>query len=204
MSEDDTDATTGERDTTVLVVDDERGLADLYAIWLEDDYDVRSAYNGSEALDALDASVDIILLDRQMPDVSGDDVLAEVRDRGIECRVAMVTAVEPELDIVDLGFDDYLRKPVDRETLLSTVQRLVRRSTYDSTVTDFFATARKHALLSESEDPSVTESEEFGSLEAELDALRGELDSVVAGFDGADYEVLFRRLSPETDDTDEG
>ena len=203
MSEDETDATAGEHDTTVLVVDDERGLANLYGIWLEDDYEVRTAYNGSEALEALGRDVDVVLLDRQMPDVSGDDVLAEVRDRGIDCRVAMVTAVEPELDIIDLGFDDYLRKPIDRETLLSTVERLVRRSTYDATVTDFFATARKHALLSDSEEPSVTESEEFAALEAELDDLRGELDSVVADFDGADYEVLFKRLST-TDDTDDG
>lgn len=204
MSEDDTDATADEPDDTVLVVDDERGLADLYAIWLEDDYDVRTAYNGSEALDALDPAVDVVLLDRQMPDISGDEVLAEVRDRGIDCRVAMVTAVEPELDIIDLGFDDYLRKPVDRETLLATVERLVRRATYDTTVTDYFATARKHALLSESEDPGVTESEEFAGLEAELDDLRGELDDVVADFDGADYEVLFRRLSGPADETDDG
>lgn len=204
MSEDDTDATADEPDDTVLVVDDERGLADLYAIWLEDDYDVRAAYNGSEALDALDPAVDVVLLDRQMPDISGDEVLAEVRDRGIDCRVAMVTAVEPELDIIDLGFDDYLRKPVDRETLLATVERLVRRATYDTTVTDYFATARKHALLSESEDPGVTESEEFAGLEAELDDLRGELDDVVADFDGADYEVLFRRLSGPADETDDG
>ena len=204
MSDADTDATTGEHNHTVLVVDDERGLADLYAIWLEDDYEVRTAYDGAEALDALDASVSVVLLDRQMPDISGDNVLSELRDRGIDCRVAMVTAVEPELDIIDLGFDDYLRKPVDRETLVATVERLVRRSTYDATVTDFFATARKHALLSESEDPTVADSEEFASLETELDDLRGELDSVVADFDGADYEVLFRRLSVETDDTNDG
>ena len=204
MSEDDTDATADEPDDTVLVVDDERGLADLYAIWLEDDYDVRTAYNGSEALDALDPAVDVVLLARQMPDISGDEVLAEVRDRGIDCRVAMVTAVEPDFDIIDLGFDDYLRKPVDRETLLATVERLVRRATYDTTVTDYFATARKHALLSESEDPGVTESEEFAGLEAELDDLRGELDDVVADFDGADYEVLFRRLSGPADETDDG
>jgi DNA-binding response OmpR family regulator len=203
MSEDDTDATADEHEHTVLVVDDERGLADLYAIWLEDDYDVVTAYDGTAALDALGPAIDVVLLDRQMPDVSGDDVLAEVRDRDLDCRVAMVTAVEPELDIVDLGFDDYLRKPVERETLLETVERLVRRSQYDETVTDFFATARKHALLAESDDPSVTESEEFATLETELATLRTQLDSVVTDFDSDDYEVLFRRLSPGADETDD-
>jgi DNA-binding response OmpR family regulator len=203
MSDADTDDTVAEDDATVLVVDDERGLADLYTIWLEDDYDVRTAYNGTEALEALDDAVNVVLLDRQMPDISGDDVLHELRDRDIQCRVAMVTAVEPELDIIELGFDDYLRKPVDRDTLVETVERLQRRSTYDDAVQEYFSAARKHALLSESEDPSVTESEAFESLDDRLDELRGELDAVAAGFDDDDFEVLFRRLSDGSPDDDE-
>ncbi|MCD2202614.1 response regulator transcription factor [Halobacterium sp. KA-6] len=184
-------------EATVLVVDDEEGLADLYAIWLRDRYTVETAYDGEAALTALDEDVDVVLLDRQMPGVSGDDVLDTIRERGLDCRVAMVTAVEPELDIVDLGFDDYLRKPVDRETLRETVDRLLRRSAYDETVQRYFAAARKHALLTESNDPSVTESTEFETLEDRLDDLRSRLDDVVDEFDEDDYEVLFRRLSAD-------
>jgi len=182
---------------TVLVVDDEEGLADLYAIWLREEYAVETAYDGEAAIDALDENVDVVLLDRQMPGVSGDDVLETIRERGLDCRVAMVTAVEPELDIVDLGFDDYLRKPVDRDTLRETVDRLVRRSAYDDTVQRYFAAARKHALLTESNDPTVTESAEFETLEQRLDDLRGRLDDVTEDFDEDDYEVLFRRLSAD-------
>ncbi|NIB99324.1 response regulator [Halobacterium sp. R2-5] len=192
----------GDGEATVLVVDDEEGLADLYAIWLRDRYAVETAYDGDAALDALDETVDVVLLDRQMPGVSGDDVLEAIRDRELDCRVAMVTAVEPELDIVDLGFDDYLRKPVDRETLRETVDRLLRRSAYDEAVQAYFAAARKHALLSESNDPSVTDAEEFEALEARLAALRGRLDDVVEDFDEDDYEVLFRQFSAE--DPDDG
>jgi DNA-binding response OmpR family regulator len=192
------EGTADERDeATVLVVDDEEGLADLYAIWLRDRYTVETAYDGEAALTALDEDVDVVLLDRQMPGVSGDDVLDTIRERGLDCRVAMVTAVEPELDIVDLGFDDYLRKPVDRETLRETVDRLLRRSAYDETVQRYFAAARKHALLTESNDPSVTESAEFETLEDRLDDLRSRLDDVVDEFDEDDYEVLFRRLSAD-------
>ncbi|GAA0273639.1 response regulator [Halobacterium noricense] len=184
-------------EATVLVVDDEEGLADLYAIWLRDRYTVETAYDGEAALAALGEDVDAVLLDRQMPGVSGDDVLDTIRERGLDCRVAMVTAVEPELDIVDLGFDDYLRKPVDRETLRETVNRLLRRSAYDETVQQYFAAARKHALLTESNDPSVTESAEFEALEDRLDDLRSRLNDVVNEFDEDDYEVLFRRLSAD-------
>jgi DNA-binding response OmpR family regulator len=200
MSDADTDASGTVDEPTVLVVDDERGLADLYAIWLEGEYDVRTAYDGESALEALDDTVAVVLLDRQMPDVSGDEVLETLHERGLDCSIAMVTAVEPELDIIDLGFDDYLRKPVEKETLRDTVDRLLRRASYDDAVQAYFATARKHALLVESGDPNVTESDEFAALQDDLENLREELDEVVASFDETDYEVLFRSLSQESDD----
>jgi DNA-binding response OmpR family regulator len=192
-----------EEEATILVVDDERGLADLYTIWLRDRYTVDVAYDGETALQELNEDTDVVLLDRQLPDVSGDDILETIRERGLDCRVAMVTAVEPQLDIVDLGFDDYLRKPVDRETLRNVVTRLLRRSAYDATVQQYFATAQKRALLLESNRAGVTDSVEFQQLEAELTELRDRLDAVLADFDDEDYDVLFSRLSSPEHDTDD-
>ncbi|TKX52052.1 response regulator, partial [Halorubrum sp. SS7] len=63
-----------EKPPLVLVVEDEPDLADLYAAWLGDEYRVRTAYGGREALDQLDETddeVDAILLDRRMPGLSG-------------------------------------------------------------------------------------------------------------------------------------
>lgn len=191
-----------DEEATILVVDDERGLADLYGVWLRDCHDVRTVYSGESALDALDEQVDVVLLDREIPDVSGDDVLDAIRDRGLECRVAMVTAAEPGFDVVDLGFDAYLRKPVDRETLRETVTQLLRRSTYDATVRQYFAAAQKRALLLEEGPAGVTDSPEFDRLTAEIDELRDRLDGVLADFDDVDYDVLFARLSAPSHDTD--
>ena len=78
-------------------------------------HDVRTAYGGEEALEKADEDVDLVFLDRQMPDMSGDDVLERVRERGLDCRVVMVTAVDPDFDIVEMPFDDYLTKPVMRD-----------------------------------------------------------------------------------------
>ena len=113
-------------DATVLVVDDDRDLADTYALWLRDRVDAHVAYSGADALDVLDTEpVDVVLLDRRMPSMSGDTVLAEMRERGHDQRVAMVTAVEPTLSAVEMGFDDYLVKPVRRDALFSTVESLL-------------------------------------------------------------------------------
>lgn len=117
-----------ESETTALVVDDERDLADLYAAWLASTFDVRCAYDGAQALEMLDETVDAVLLDRHMPRMSGDDVLKELRTE-YETPVAFVSGVTPDVDIVDLPFDEYLRKPVTEDDLYVAVDTLVARST---------------------------------------------------------------------------
>jgi len=79
------------------------------------DHEVRTAYSGEEALEKVDEDVDIVLLDRllpDLPDLPGDEVLERVRERGLDCRVVMVTAVDPDFDIVELPVDEYIHKPV--------------------------------------------------------------------------------------------
>lgn len=116
---------------SVLVVDDEAALAELYAEWLREHYDVTAVSSGEDALDALTPDVDVILLDRNMPGLSGDDVLVTLRNRGFHCRVVLVTGDSLELDIVDLGFDDYLQKPVEPDDLVAAVERLLDRDPVD-------------------------------------------------------------------------
>ncbi|UIO99068.1 HalX domain-containing protein [Halobaculum sp. CBA1158] len=206
MSEDtDADESAASEDPPVVfVVEDEPDLADLYAAWLGTDYDVRSAYGGHEALEELSDDIDVILLDRRMPGLSGDEVLDEVRDRGIDARVAMVTAVEPDFDIVAMGFDDYLVKPVTREALLDTVEGLYSRSAYDSRMQEFFAVSSKMAVLeSEKGRAALEESEEYAELEARAAELREELDEDVSGFGEDEFERAFRDVGGEPADPDE-
>lgn len=180
---------------TVLVVDDERDLADLYATWLSGEFNVRVAYDGESALEQLDENVDVVLLDRRMPDLSGDTVLETIRDRSIGCRVAMVTAVEPDMDIVDLGFDDYLQKPVDREQLVSTVNRLNRRSSYDQNLQEYFSALRKQSLLDERLTPSdKTAEEKYQQLESRIEDLESKVDDIVDDLDDADFAILFKQM----------
>ncbi len=180
----------------VLVVEDERDLADLYATWLRDEYRVRVAYGGREAIRKLDEEVDIALLDRRMPDLSGDETLQAIREEGVECRVAMVTAVEPDFDVVAMGFDDYLVKPVSRETLTETVENLLLRNTYDDGIQELFALASKKALLESEKDPTTLESnDEYQRLSERVAELRSDLDETLASFDDDhDIEAMYRDL----------
>lgn len=148
-----TDATDSSTDSaasapTVLIVEDEADLADTYTVWLRhDDYDVETAYGGDEALAALDAHIDIVLLDRRMPTIPGDAVLRRARERDGTYQISMLTAVEPNGSILDLPFDEYITKPIDKATMIETVERLAHRQTLDEELQELFRLASKYSAL---------------------------------------------------------
>ncbi|MBX0325729.1 HalX domain-containing protein [Halomicroarcula sp. F13] len=185
--------TTQSETATVLVVDDEHDVAELYTTWLQRDHDVLSAHDGETALERLDASVDVVFLDRQMPGMSGDDVLDAIDDRGIDCRVVMVTAVDPDFDIVEMPFDDYLTKPVSRDDLVDTVGEMLVRDSYDDHLKQYFAVASKKATLESEKNPAELDAhEEYHEVSERVAELRRQADQTVAEFD--DFEAAFREF----------
>jgi len=106
-----------------LVVDDEKEVADAYALRLRGRCEIETAYSGREALEKVDDTVDVVLLDRHMPGMSGDEVLATLREKEYPAKVIMVTAIDPGFDVLDMPFDDYLCKPVDRADVRTAVEQ---------------------------------------------------------------------------------
>lgn len=180
----------GSPDATVLVVDDEERAADTYATALQSEYNVLTAYSGSEALSLIDDHVDVVLLDRRMPEMSGDEVLEEIQNRKLDCRVAMVTAVNPDFDILKLGFDDYVVKPVGKDGLFSVVKRLLKLEEYDEAQQELSALKVKRNVLEiEKPDSELTESEEFEELDDRIETLEAELEDIEAELDMPDHRT---------------
>jgi DNA-binding response OmpR family regulator len=161
---------------TVLVVDDQPDLADLYGTFLSAEFDVLTATDGDAALDQLTDAVDVVLLDRRMPDMSGDEVLDRLRDRGFDVPVAMLTAVEPDSDILEMPFDDYEVKPVDRGELLGLVEQLLDRATYDERSREYFRLVSKQTAL---ELAGKDDTPEYRELTARVEDARREADATL-------------------------
>jgi len=166
-------------DTTVLVVEDEDHVADLFVTVLSTEYVVMRAANGKEAMELVDESVDVVLLDRRMPEMTGDEVLEQFEANDIDCRVAMVSGVDPDMEVIDMGFDDYLVKPVDNATLLETVERLLALDEYETIYQELSSKRVKKNVLEVEKSPTeLKESEEFQRLIDEIAELESELDEM--------------------------
>jgi two-component system response regulator AdeR len=174
---------------TVLVVDDDTAIVDAYDLHLRGEYEVRTATNGRAALSKLDDRVDVVLLDRRMPGLTGDEVLERVRERDLSCRVAMVTGVEPDVDVIEMGFDDYLRKPVSPDDLRDLVASLLHRAAYDSQLQQYFSLVSKRAVLESEGEAAVKRTEEFSTLSGRIDRMRDDLDGTLTQFSGGDAFV---------------
>jgi len=164
---------------SLLIVDDEAEITDLYAMWLADDYDVHVAHDADSALDEIaEREFDAVMLDHRLSDGSGDDVLLSLRSRGYDGPIALVTAVPPDFDILEMGFDDYVEKPVGRDALVDTVADLVETASYDELHRRL--TARKvsrNVLRVEKTRATLDESDEFARLQREIERLEAELEA---------------------------
>ena len=169
---------------TVLIVEDEQHLADLYTDYLADRYDVLTAYSGEEGLEMVSNDVDVVLLDRRMPVVSGNEVLATIEERGLRSRVAMVTAVNPDFEIIEMRIDDYLVKPVTREDLCDVVDRLYKIATYNDTLQTLTARKLKRNVLQvEKTETELDESERYQELISDIETLEESVEDLAAELD---------------------
>ena len=116
----------------ILVVDDEKEIADLLELYLTNDgYKVFKSYNGTDALKIVENEpVDLALLDVMLPDISGFQLCQKIREEHL-FPIIMLTARADERDELlgfELGVDEYISKPFSPKILVARVNAVLRRS----------------------------------------------------------------------------
>ncbi|WP_226481326.1 response regulator [Natrinema amylolyticum] len=151
-------ARTDEAETTVpettprhvLIVEDDEDLAELLSVWTRAcfgrDARIRVAHSVADGRAQLDAqgTLDVVLLDRRLPDGAGRDLLDSITNR-FDAITLMITAVSPESDIIDIPIDDYLVKPIDEETLVTKLSLLEKLDAANAL--EPYTDSRKASLL---------------------------------------------------------
>jgi DNA-binding response OmpR family regulator len=118
--------------TTILVVDDEPAMVGMVGALLgEDGHQIVTAYDGETALRRhTDEHPDLVILDRRLPRMSGDEVCRAIRAAS-STPILMLTGEkgsEERARLLDLGADDYLEKPFSKRELSARVRALLRRA----------------------------------------------------------------------------
>ncbi len=117
----------------ILIIDDEKRMADLIALYLRPhNYTSEKVYQAKEALDYIEKDMfDLVLLDIMMPEMDGFELCEKIRTFS-DIPIIMVTARDQQEDIVKglkLGADDYITKPFNEAELLARIEALLRRQT---------------------------------------------------------------------------
>lgn len=118
-------------DINILIVEDEKGISKIIKSYLEKEgYNVFQAFDGKEGLNYFEnEEIDLILLDLMIPEISGEDLIKEIRNKS-NVPVIMVTAKVNEEDIINglkLGADDYMTKPFSPKELVQRIKTVLRR-----------------------------------------------------------------------------
>ncbi len=156
----------------LLLVEDEEAIAlPLRDRLVRNGYTVEVASDGLTALDrASSETYQLILLDIQLPGKNGLDVCRDLRQRGIQTPILMLTAFGETTDKVlglKLGADDYLAKPFDNAELLARIEALLRRAT-----------------------PAPSSTLAFGPIRIDLRAATVQLDNQPVALSAREFQLL--------------
>jgi CheY-like chemotaxis protein len=177
-------------ETTVLIVDDEAAMTEILSTWVGERHATLVAADGQEALDVVTGDVDVVLLDRRMPRMGGDEFLLELKEQGYDARVVMVTAVDPGPDIVSLPFDDYITKPVTKDVVLNVIDRMLRLRKAGKAVREYHSLERRRDVLRTARQTTgVSDSEAFELLTRRLEAAAKDAGAGLAWLKEDYYET---------------
>lgn len=157
---------------TVLVVDDEQRIVEAHRRWLADEFSVLTADGGESALNTIDETVDIVLLDRRMPKCPGMDVLSEIRARELECVVIVVSSAKPEIEIIKEQFDDYLVKPTDKETLTELIEEWLEVLGHEDQREYQVLDSKRELLETYAHEHQLSNNDMYANITDRLDALQ--------------------------------
>ncbi|WP_247009487.1 response regulator [Halorientalis litorea] len=138
-----------ERRASVLIVEDERMVASVLSEYFDESYGVRHARTGEQALEKCSDSTDLVVLDRRLDEMSGDDVATQLRAQYEQLVVLVVSGIAPDDDIATLDIDDYLHKPVEEDGIKARLESLLSRTDMDSAARTYLALRSKQLALTE-------------------------------------------------------
>ena len=161
----------------VLIVDDEAKTVELYQRYLRNKYTVNGVTGGEEAVKQLDNHVDVVVLNRRMPGMSGDEVADQIQRMPTNTKIVMTTAIEPDMDLLRVEFDEYISKPVSKDELTTAIEQMVARTELEQQLQEMLRLASKITTLEHKLDvEELEESDEYQQLTKKFASLKEDFE----------------------------
>ena len=114
----------------ILIIEDNKDMQSLLVnIFEEEGFRTLIADNGETAINMFDdLNIDVMLLDKRLPDIDGFSIISQARDLGLDSKIVLLTAYgDPSIQrtALDLGADAYMTKPFNNFELISLVKQIV-------------------------------------------------------------------------------
>ncbi len=168
----------------ILIVEDDTAERELYEEMLKEEYDTIKAKNGEKALEKISPEIDLIILDRKMPGLSGDQVLKRIRKadkkdiQGIP--TIMLTALDADLDIINMEFNDYLNKPVSPKELRQKIKETLSINNYSKNLNKYYSLINKKTVLQNSlSEEELSKNKEYQELEDDIKKQRKNINEEI-------------------------
>ena len=121
----------------ILIIDDEEKICEFIAAFLiKDGHSVSIANLGKEGVKKINnENIDLIILDRMIPDISGDEIFKTIKNKNINTPIIMITAkteIDDRVEGFELGCDDYICKPFSPKEMVVRVNAMLRRCNINS------------------------------------------------------------------------
>lgn len=183
-------------DLTILIGVPDTESRELYGAWLPDRHELRDAADGREVLDALDPTVDVVVLDRDLPGPSVSQLMDRIGTMGADPHVAVLSAAPLEDELLERRVHEYRHKPIDREDLLDVIAGYRARQDYEAALSEYFSITSAVAALEADHSPGeLAEDDRYERLQWLADEKRAEADRTLRQAD-PDWNLAFRALGP--------
>ena len=162
----------------VLVVEDDSDINSLLCnVLSKNNYDVRGAYSGSEAMMCIDMfEYDIILLDLMLPGMSGEEIIKKVRQKDELVPIIVISArtqQDEKINVLRIGADDFIGKPFDINEVLIRVEVQLRKSKRVKVV-----------------DEKVTDIISFKNISLDIESRQAFIKDKEIAFTGREFDIL--------------
>ena len=162
----------------VLVVEDDSDINSLLCnVLSKNNYDVRGAYSGSEAMMCIDMfEYDIILLDLMLPGMSGEEIIKKVRQKDELVPIIVISArtqQDEKINVLRIGADDFIGKPFDINEVIIRVEVQLRKSKRVKVV-----------------DEKVTDIISFKNISLDIESRQAFIKDKEIAFTGREFDIL--------------